>query len=61
MGTLVCPDKVILFLTDGQPTESRSAYMDPIREKNALLGNEVVILTFGLGSGKRCQVSGLML
>ncbi|XP_065835890.1 VWFA and cache domain-containing protein 1-like isoform X3 [Oscarella lobularis] len=47
-------DKVILFLTDGEPTNSlgsNTAIMQAIRDKNQVLGFKVVILTYGMGDG----------
>ncbi|XP_065835518.1 VWFA and cache domain-containing protein 1-like [Oscarella lobularis] len=47
-------DKVILFLTDGEPTSSlgsNAAIMQTIRDKNQVLGFKVVILTYGMGEG----------
>ncbi|XP_065835892.1 VWFA and cache domain-containing protein 1-like isoform X2 [Oscarella lobularis] len=46
--------KVILFLTDGEPTNSlgsNTAIMQAIRDKNQVLGFKVVILTYGMGDG----------
>ncbi len=40
--------KVILFLTDGQPTDKNSTIMQTIKTKNAELNNSVVIMTYGI-------------
>ncbi|XP_077994597.1 VWFA and cache domain-containing protein 1-like [Glandiceps talaboti] len=62
-------EQVILFLTDGQPSDAvTGSPSDPslarnrdimltIKERNAQMNNEVVILTFGLGS----KVEGTLL
>ncbi|CAH1780663.1 unnamed protein product, partial [Owenia fusiformis] len=47
-------DKVILFLTDGVPTEGTDAngrriILNKIRDENAKIRNEVVIMTYGIG------------
>ncbi|ELU16667.1 hypothetical protein CAPTEDRAFT_192407 [Capitella teleta] len=42
-------EKVILFLTDGQPTDERTIVLSMISQRNAVLGNSVAILTYGLG------------
>ncbi|XP_013420899.1 VWFA and cache domain-containing protein 1 [Lingula anatina] len=41
-------NKVILFLTDGKRTQGGNP-LETIRDQNAILGNQVLILTFGLG------------
>ena len=49
---VIAADKVILFLTDGEPTSSlgsNAAIMQTIRDKNQVLGFKVVILTYGMG------------
>ncbi|XP_076812144.1 VWFA and cache domain-containing protein 1-like isoform X2 [Clavelina lepadiformis] len=44
-------DRVILFMSDGQPSEpSTSTIFDTLRSRNAEVNNSVVILTYGLGS-----------
>jgi hypothetical protein len=43
-------DKVILFLTDGKPSDRASDIHDTISLNNAKFRNKVVIMTFGLGS-----------
>ena len=45
-------EKVILFLTDGKPTDTEAQIMSSLYTNNAKLNNEVVLLTFGLGGGK---------
>ncbi|KAL9960915.1 hypothetical protein ACROYT_G034423 [Oculina patagonica] len=40
--------KVILFLTDGHPTDKNSTIMQTIKTKNAELNNSVVIMTYGI-------------
>ncbi|KAK3087851.1 hypothetical protein FSP39_011482 [Pinctada imbricata] len=45
-------DKVILFLTDGNPTEGKDP-MEVIKELNEPLNNNVVIHTFGLSTSVR--------
>ena len=42
--------KVILFLTDGLPNDSKSTIIQTIQTKNAELNNEVVIMTYGMFS-----------
>jgi hypothetical protein len=52
---LIISDQVILFLTDGRPTDgSEQIIIDKIKEKNAEMGNRIVLLTFGLGSQLNC-------
>ena len=41
--------KVILFLTDGAPSDDKKAIFQTIRDRNLELNNSVVILTFGFG------------
>ena len=54
-------EEVILFVSDGRPTdrntaeESKEAILRIISEQNALLGNEVIIHTFGIGDGTIAQ------
>lgn len=63
---LTCPggDRTILFLTDGQPSDSTSSIMSTIRNEYASQP-DVTLLTFGFGDGlsstdfQRLQVSGL--
>ncbi|XP_006819745.2 VWFA and cache domain-containing protein 1-like [Saccoglossus kowalevskii] len=43
-------DQVIIFLTDGEPTDTKASIMSTIRSKNEEMENKVTILTFGLGS-----------
>ncbi|KAL9960908.1 hypothetical protein ACROYT_G034416 [Oculina patagonica] len=40
--------KVIIFLTDGQPTDDGKTIMQTIKTKNAELNNTVVIMTYGI-------------
>ena len=47
--TLVVADKVILFLSDGRPTDNGAEILNTISTENAKLGNQVVIQTFGIG------------
>ena len=55
---IVFSDKVILFVSDGEPTdrstmeESKEEILRVISEQNALLNNDVTIQTFGIGKGK---------
>ncbi|XP_014680170.1 PREDICTED: uncharacterized protein LOC106820137 [Priapulus caudatus] len=42
-------DKVILFLTDGVPSDSPVEIMESIKELNKELNNTVMIVTYGLG------------
>lgn len=42
--------QVILFLTDGYPSDSSGTFMAAIKDGNAKLDNKVIIITFGLGS-----------
>ena len=41
-------NKVIIFLTEGAPNDSKTQIMQTIKTKNAELNNEVVILTYGM-------------
>ena len=45
-------DKVILFVSDGSPTDEKEEILRVISEQNARLGNYVHIQTFGIGEGK---------
>lgn len=51
-------DKVILFLTDGLPTDEEENILNGIADRNAKLKNSVVILTYGLAGEihERCSV-----
>ena len=40
--------KVIIFLTDGEPTDAPREIMETIKTKNAELNNAVVIMTYGM-------------
>jgi len=40
--------KVILFLTDGEPNDDKSHIMRIIKDKNAELNNSVIIMTYGM-------------
>ena len=42
-------DKVILFMSDGKPTDAEDEILNEISEQNAKLNNEVIIHTFGIG------------
>ena len=42
--------RLILFLTDGTPTDPNIPIFETIRNRNFELNNSVVILTFGFGS-----------
>ena len=48
------PDKtkrrIILFLTDGDPTDDRGLIFKTIRDRNLELNNSVIIFTFGIGT-----------
>ena len=44
-------EKLILFLTDGEPTDNKDAIMKTLRDENAKLGNKVIMFTFGFGEG----------
>ena len=46
-------EKVILFLTDGGALKEDVVILERIADFNEKLGNEVVILTYGIGNGKR--------
>ncbi len=50
-------EKVILFLTDGQPTDSEDTIAAALRKGNEALNNQVILLTFGLGHSKSLQLS----
>ena len=43
--------QVILFLTDGQPTDPKANIMRDIVNYNKLLDNKVIIMTYGIGEG----------
>jgi len=47
----VLVEKLILFLTDGAPTDPKATIMQTLREENAKLRNKVTIFTFGFGGG----------
>ena len=40
---------MILFLSDGRPTDNEAEILNTISAENAKLGNQVVIQTFGIG------------
>ena len=40
--------KVMIFLTDGEPTDEPTEIMQTIQTKNAELNNKVVIMTYGM-------------
>ena len=40
--------KVIIFLTDGAPTDNKTVTLQTIKTRNAELNNSVVILTYGM-------------
>ena len=42
-------NKVIIFLTDGEPNDENKLIMETIKTKNAELNNAVVIMTYGMG------------
>jgi len=44
-------EKAILFMTDGDPTDSYDVVMRTLREENAKLANKVIMFMFGLGDG----------
>ena len=49
MHTFVLVDKVILFLTDGEPTDSgEDGILEKIRELNSRMKDAVTIMTYGL-------------
>ena len=39
--------RVILFLTDGDPSDSKKSLFETIRNRNLELNNSVIILTYG--------------
>ena len=45
----VVTDKAILMLTDGDPNDNDTDIYAALRDGNAALGNEVVLLTYGIG------------
>ena len=49
---ILLSDKVILFLTDGEPGDKAEDILKTIREENAKLNNKVVILSYGIGEGE---------
>ena len=44
-------EKLILFLTDGEPTDNKDTIMKTLRDENAKIGNKVIMFTFGFGEG----------
>ncbi|KAI0210267.1 hypothetical protein LSAT2_005007 [Lamellibrachia satsuma] len=44
-------EKLILFLTDGEPNDAETSIMQTLREENAKLGNKAILFTFGFGKG----------
>jgi len=40
--------RIILFLTDGDPTDKRELIFKTIRDRNLELNNSVIIFTFGI-------------
>ncbi len=48
----VIAEKVILFLTDGVPSDSTTTIMNTLSIKNALMNNTVIMMTYGLGSSE---------
>ncbi|ELU16026.1 hypothetical protein CAPTEDRAFT_193019 [Capitella teleta] len=50
-------DKVILFLTDGLPTDGEENILNGIADRNAKLKNSVVILTYGLAAGYKRAIT----
>ncbi len=45
-------EKVILFLTDGEPTDPEGTVMETLRQGNHQLDNQVILFTFGLGQSE---------
>lgn len=43
-------DKVILFLSDGQPSDSRVDIIRTLKERNGRLNNSVIVMSYGLGN-----------
>ena len=43
--------RIILFLTDGDPTDDNHLIFQTIRDKNLELNNSVIIFTFGIDAG----------
>ena len=41
-------EKVIIFLTDGEPNDTPKEIIEKIKTKNAELNNAVVIMTYGM-------------
>ena len=54
-------DKVILFMSDGKPTDTEDEILNKISEQNAKLNNEVKIQTFGIGKSASMWCNALML
>ena len=50
MNTLFT-DKVILFLTDGEPTINVNKTMETLSRLNGEQNNKYIVLTYGLGKG----------
>ena len=49
----IFPDKLILFLTDGEPSQGTpNTILAKISDLNSALGNNVTILTYGLKIGE---------
>ena len=46
----VATEKVILFLTDGEPTDKREVIMSELRKLNGEQNNRYTIITYGLGT-----------
>lgn len=47
----VLVEKLIMFLTDGKPSDTDTSIMQTLREENAKLGNKVMMFTYGFGKG----------
>ena len=45
-------DKLILFVSDGRPTDSKDEILRVISNENAKLNNSVIIQTYGIGQNR---------
>ena len=45
-------DKVILFMSDGRPTDNEDEILRVISSENAKLNNSVIIQTYGIGQNR---------
>lgn len=43
-------DRVLIFLSDGVPTDDESSILSILKERNAKLNHTVIVMTYGLGN-----------